>query len=88
MRVNNLGKTLNPKLLDTNKDTVIITTLKNKGVGHLQTFKFCQNKKNQSFNPKLNPPYFPNDEQLGKCKHTIRIRTLENGRVGYLKIPK
>jgi len=31
MQVNNLGKTLNPKLLDKNKDTIIITTFENKG---------------------------------------------------------
>ncbi len=47
MQVNNLGKTLtlNPQILDKNKDTIIITTFENKGVGRLQTFKFCQNKK-------------------------------------------
>jgi len=32
-------------LLDKNKDTIIITTFENKEVGHLQTFKFYQNKK-------------------------------------------
>jgi hypothetical protein len=60
------------------KETIIITTFENKGVGHLQTFKLCQNTKSQPIIRKSNPPYFENGEQLGKCEHTIRIRTLEN----------
>jgi hypothetical protein len=34
------------------------------------------------------PPYLPNGEGLGKFYYIIRIRTLENGRVGHLQIPK
>ncbi len=41
----NLGKTLNFKLLYTNKDTIINTTFENKGVGHLHSFKFIKIKK-------------------------------------------
>ncbi len=43
--VDNLGKILKPKLLDKTKNTMIITTFGNNEVGHLQTFKFDQNKK-------------------------------------------
>jgi hypothetical protein len=37
-------------------------------------------KKNQPSSPKSNPPYFSNGEPLGKCKHTIKIKTLKNER--------
>jgi hypothetical protein len=47
-------KTLNPK------PTIIITTLKNKGVGGLQTFKFCENNKkiNQTAKNQTSPISF------------------------------
>jgi hypothetical protein len=64
-------------------------TFENKGVGHLQTFRFCLNKKNQLTIPKSNLSYLPNGEQLRKCKHTIRIKTFEKGMWGRsIQIPK
>jgi len=34
------------------------------------------------------PPYLPNGEGLGKFYYIIGIRTLGNGTVGHLQIPK
>ncbi len=57
--------------------------------GGLQTFKFRE--KTKKINQRLKgqtPPYLPNGEGLGKFYNIIGIKTLENGGVGLLQIPK
>jgi hypothetical protein len=54
-----------------------------------QTFKFCDSttKVNQGLESQT-PPYLPNGDRLGKLFYTTLLKTLENGRVGHLQIPK
>jgi hypothetical protein len=55
----------------------------------VQTLKFCAHtgKVNQDLE-KSNPPYPSNGDRLGKYFCTILFKTLENGGVGHLQIPK
>jgi hypothetical protein len=51
--------------------------------------KFCHStiKVNQALESQT-PPYLPNGEGLWWAFHTIGFKTLENGGVGHLQIPK
>jgi len=56
----------------------------------VQTLKFCDKTKkvNQGLKSQTPPPYLPNGEGLWWVFHTIGFKTLENGGVGDLQIPK
>jgi len=48
----------------------------------------CTYRKSQPRPRKVKPPYPSNGDRLGKYFCTILFKTLENGRVGHLQIPK
>jgi len=55
----------------------------------VQTLKFCEKtgKVNQGLESQT-PPYLSNGDRLREFFCTIVLRTLENGGVGHLQIPK
>jgi hypothetical protein len=56
---------------------------------NVQTFKFCD--KTEKVNQRLKsqtPPYLPNGDTLWWVFYIIGFKTLENGGVGHLQVPK
>jgi hypothetical protein len=55
----------------------------------LQTFKFCHKTKkvNQGLESQT-PPYLPNGDSVGEFFYINGFKTVENGGVGPLQIPK
>jgi len=56
---------------------------------NVQTFKFCDKTKKVNHTLKSQtPPYLPNGDTLWWVFYIIGFKTLENGGVGHLQVPK